>query len=71
MVDYTGGRCLILVWKQAGSMRPMGVHTDCSFRASEKVMVEGRGEVMKRKDCLLSWKMLFVQTTSVNLLKLC
>lgn len=71
MLDYAEGRYLILGWKQARSMRLMRVHTDYSFRASETVMVAGRGEVMKGKDCLLSWKMLFVKTTSVNLLKLC
>lgn len=34
-------------------------------------MVGGRGEMMKGKDCLLSGKMLFVKTTSVNVMKLC
>lgn len=46
------------------------MHMDYSFRASEIVMIKGRGEIMKWKVCLLSWKMLFVETTGVNLMKL-
>ena len=62
---------MILGCKQVGSIRPVGVHVHYSFRASEMIVVGGRGEIMKGKDCLLSWKMHFVKTTGVNLMKLC